>query len=542
MINGDKKYGTMCRRRLLKYTGMGLLVPLAGCSSEDPEDGNGGDGGNGDGGNSVTVTMGAHTGTLDPQDFTGSPARSIIFNSYEKLITLDFLGDGSPIPQLASGWDRLEDQLLRVNIREGVSWHNGDTFTPEDAAYSINRVSDPDVGMTTRREALNVDVAEVVDGEHAIDIHLTAPDPIIVQRLGYAGGVINKAWVEENGQEIGQIENGTGPYRLAEFEPDTIARFERLSNDEYWNGDVDLNVFPEELTYRASSEPSTRVSQMLAEESHIINGLPPEDVGRIEDAGHAGVRDVRTDRTMMLMMRYDVEPFSSLQFRQALNHAVDPETLIETVLGGYGAPTNQITPDTWFGHNPDLEENPPYPYDPDLAEQLIDESGYMDEEITIAVPQGRYMKDSEVGTAIAGQLDSLSNLSADVDIQPWSNHRERIAPELENAPPIHFFGFGSAPPDASIKIDRNFTTDALNSDFSIFSDDDIDAISEQAENTVDTDEREQILQEANRIVVEDKAACVPLYFQSALFGTNTDVVDFTPIPQEEIYWFSMELK
>ncbi len=497
----------------------------------------------------MIVTQGAHTGTMDPQDFTGSPARSIIFNAYDKLITLDFLGDGSPIPQLASGWDRIEDEVLRINIRDGITFHDGSEFTKEDAAYSINRVADPDVGMTTRRELLNVEGADVVDGENAIDLQLTAPDPIIVQRLGFAGGVINQDWAEENDQDIGQIENGTGPYRLVDFEPDVSVTFERLDPDEYWDPELEhqpavdqsLEAFPEELTYQASSEASTRISQLLAEESHIINGVLPEDMERINDSGHAEVRDVATDRTMMLMMKYDVEPFSSLQFRQALNHAIDKETLIETVLEGLGQVTHQVTPETWFGHDPGLLEEDMYPYDPGRAEELIEESGHAGSEITLAVPQGRYLKDSEVGQAIAGQLDSLSNLTVDVEIREWSSHRDLISPEYDPAPAFHFFGFGSAPNDASIKIDRNFTTGRLDSDFSIFSDPDIDALSEEAANTLDTGEREEILQEANRVVME-KAACVPIYFQAALFGTNTDVVDFTPIPKEEIYWFSMNMQ
>lgn len=519
---------------------------LAGCSGgEDP----GVNGGEGDGedvpedAEGLIITQGAHTGTMDPQDFTGSPGRSIIFNAYEKLITLDFLGDLEPVPQLASDWERIEDELLRIELRDDVQWHNGDNFTPEDAAFSLNRVADPDFDATTRRELLNVSEAEVVDGENAVDLHLTTADPIIVQRLAFSGGVVQQEWIEENDEEtILREANGTGPYQLTDFEPDIIATFERVDPEEYWDDETDLGAFPENITYIASGEPSTRINQLLAEESHIVEDLQPEDVGRVEEAEHAEIRDVETDRTMMLMMRYDVEPFSNLEFRQAMNHAVDREALVESVLEGYGEVTYQITPETWFGHNPDIEENPPYEYDPEQAEQLIEESGYAGEEIELAVPQGRYLKDSEVGQAIAGQIDSLPNITCNVTIRDWATHSDMISPALEEAPPFHFFGFGSAPADASIKIDRNFTCATLDSDFSVFCEEEIDELSEQAANTINEDEREEILQEANRVVVDDYAACVPMYFQSALYGVNTNVVDFTPIQQEEIYWFSMELQ
>lgn len=542
-MSGNGKRHGVSRRSLLKYGGVSAATLVAAGQTGALE----GRSSNAAGAavrqdeNEVIVTQGSHTGTLDPQDFTGAPARSIIFNAYEKLITLDFLGDNSPIPQLASDWERVEETRLRLFIREGVQWHNGDEFTPEDAAFSINRVADPEFDTTTRRELLNVEGAEVVEDERAIDLSLSNPDPIIVQRLGFAGGILQQSWTEENDQSyISRNVNGTGPYRLDEFEPDVRASFVRLDPDEYWNDDVDLSNFPERLTYISSGEASTRVNQLLANETHIIEDVQPEDIQRIENNDGTSIRDVTTDRTMMLMMRYDVEPFDSLEFRRAMNHAVDKSAIIDAILDGYGEVTHQVTPESWFGHNPGLLEEDPYPYDPQRAEQLIEESGHAGEQITLAVPQGRYLKDSEVGQAIAGQIDSLSNISVDVEIRSWSSHRDLIAPELEQKPAFHFFGFGSAPPDASIKIDRNFTCETLETDFSTFCDEDVDALSQQAENTTDQEERRQILAEANRVLIEEKAACVPIYFQAALYGVNTDVVDFTPIQQEEVYWFSMD--
>ena len=478
--------------------------------------------------------------TLDPQDFRGSFGRQVVLAPYEKLITFDWLGDGSLVPQLASDWERLEPELLRIYIREGVNWHNGDTLVPEDAAFTINRVSNPDVDITTRRELQNVDRAEVVEGEHAIDVHLTASDPVIVQRIASSGGVVQKSWIEENEQSfVAENANGTGPYRPVEFDSASHATFEKV--DDYWDDDFDLDPFPDRLVYQASEEASTRVSQLLTQEAHVIPAVNPEDAPRIENEDFATTIPGLTNRTMWLMMRQDLEPYSSLEFRRGLNHAVDKAALVETVMDGLGVPIHQVTPDSWFGAHPTLNEDPLYPYDPDRAEELIEASGHAGVEITLNYNTGRYLKGPEVAQAIVGMLDSLSNLSCTGQGFESSAFRDRIYPgNLEDKLPLTFWGSGSSPPDASTRIDRGFISDSLDSDFAVFSDPEIEELSDQAANTFDSEQRREYLEEANRLIME-KAAVVPLYQQGALYGANNAVVDFTPIPNEEIYWFSLEM-
>lgn len=530
------------RRSVLKYAALSALsISAAGCSQQDgTATVDTGDGNTDlDGGEEVIAAQPVPAQTLDPQDFRGSFARQVVLAPYEKLITFDWLGDGSLVPQLASDWSRPEPERLRIQIREGVQWHNGDTFKPEDAAFSINRVSNPDVGIATRRELQNVDSAEVVDGEHAIDVHLTAADPIIVQRIASSGGIVQKSWIQDNEQDyVANNANGTGPYRPVAFDLSSHATFEKV--DDYWDDEVNLDPHPDRITYQASEEASTRINQLLAEEAHIIPAVNPAERSRIDDADHATSVPALSNRTMWLLMRQDLEPYSSLKFRKALNHAVDKQALVESVMGGLGKPVHQVTPDKWFGAHPDLNEDPLYSYNTERAEQLIEESGHSGVEITVNYNTGRYLKGPEVAQAIVGMLDSLSNLSCTGEGWESSTFRDRIYPgKLEDKLPLTFWGSGSSPPDAATRIDRGFVSDSLDSDFAVFHDPEIDELSEQAANATDSEERKQLLQEANRLVME-KAACVPLYQQGALYGINNEVVQFEPIPNEEIYWFSMK--
>ncbi|TKX51971.1 peptide ABC transporter substrate-binding protein, partial [Halorubrum sp. SP3] len=109
----------------------------------------------------------------------------------------------------------------------------------------------------------------------------------------------------------------------------------------------------------------------LAEETDIVTNVPPNEVSRVNSSDVATINSVPSARIIFLQMRYDVEPFSSQQFRQAMNYAVDVESIIENVLNGFGNITGQPTLEGHVGYNPDID---PYPYDPDEAERLVEES------------------------------------------------------------------------------------------------------------------------------------------------------------------------
>ncbi|MDX1746938.1 MAG: ABC transporter substrate-binding protein, partial [Halobacteriales archaeon] len=330
-------------------------------------------------------------------------------------------------------------------------------------------------------------------------------------------------------------------YVVEEFEPEVRALFRRVDPGEHWNEAYDLTQFPTHLEFLASPEASTRTSQLLAGEVDLITGVIPEDMDRINNGSGVSVEAFPTDRTMMLMMRNDVAPFDSVEFRKAMNYATDASVIIETVLSGFGQQTAQVTPPSWNGDNPDLmatgDENP-YPFDLDRAEQLVEESGYAGAELELVGPNGRYMKDVEVLQALAGQISQLPNVDVEATALDQSTWRDQISPELEAKPAFGFFGFGSSPPDAAVKIGRNLTCGRRNSDFSTFCDERLDAMYDEAQAATEAEERRQILEEANRFLVEDLAACVPLYFQSHLYGVS-ERISFTGIPQEEVYWYAV---
>jgi len=281
------------------------------------------------------------------------------------------------------------------------------------------------------------------------------------------------------------------------------------------------------VTLNSSTESSTRVNRLLAEESDIVTNVPPQEVSRVENSDVASISAVPSTRIIFLQMRYDVEPFSSQSFRQAMNYAVDVESIIENILSGFGSITGQPTLDAFVGHNPDIE---PYPHDPAEAERLVEESGHAGAEITLQTPIGRYLADVEIAQAAASQIDSLSNVTCEVQQRDFASLVQDLTTgNIEDKPHFNLLGWGNGEFDASQTITPLLTTGAA---LTVLENDTVDQYMEDAANEADPEAREEILQEANAFL-NDLAPWVFMHQQFSVYGVSNRI-DWEPRADEMI--------
>ncbi len=425
-----------------------------------------------DSGDDVIINQSQMDSGLDPQDHRETPTDNIVMQAYEKLLDRD--REGGIVESLADDYSRQENGRVRFHIRDGVSFHSGDNLTPEDVAYSINRIVDPDTGglaSPQQDQLAGVTSAEVVDGERAVDVMSDGLNPIVFSLFASYGPIVNKSWIEANeGSYINQNMDGTGPFVLETYEQGVEVVFER--NDNYWRGAAEISS----LTVTSASESSTRVNSLLSDEADIIVNVPPQEVNRVEENDGTSIAAAPSTRVIFNAMRYDVEPFDSPEFRQAINYAIDLESIIENVLSTFGAATGQPTLEGFFGYNEELD---PYPYDPDRAEELIEASGYAGAEVTLETPVGRYLADVEIAQAIAEYVDDLSNVSASVEQRDFATLAGEVTDgDIETSPHWYLLGWGNTTFDASQTIIPLLTSDG---NLTSWSDDEFDRLVEEAQ-------------------------------------------------------------
>ena len=488
------------RRDLLKYAGAASVAVLAGCT----------DGGQQQSDVDVGVTMGQMDSGLDPQDHAETNTDIIVSQAYEGLMGRE--PDGTIIAALATEWERVEPGVARFTLRDGVSFHNGDELTAEDVRFSIRRIVFDDVGIASaqKNDLGAVDTVEAGDGE--VTVNFEGLNPIVFQLFATNGQVMQQSWVEENDRDfINRNMNGTGPFQLDSYDSGNEVVVERY--DGYWGGPAEV----ESVTLNASSESSTRVNRLLAEESDIVTNVPPQEVSRVEEDDVASINAVPSTRVIFLQMRYDVEPFTSQEFRQAMNYAVDNAGIIESVLNGFGTVSGQPTLEQFTGHNPDVE---PYPQDPERAEELVEESGFAGAEIELQTPIGRYLKDVEIAQAAASQIDSLSNVSCELNQREFSALVEDLTTgNIEDKPPFNLLGWGNGEFDAAQTIIPLLSSDGA---LTILENDEVDSAIQEAQNEADPQAREETLQELNAFL-HDLSPWVFMHQQFSVYGVSNNI-------------------
>ncbi|MFB6127173.1 MAG: ABC transporter substrate-binding protein [Halolamina sp.] len=425
-----------------------------------------------DSGDDVTITLSQMDTGLDPHDHRETPTDIIVLHAYEGLLARD--RQGSIIDMLATEYERIEPGRIRFTIRDGVSFHSGDSLTPEDVAFSINRIVDDEVGglVSSQSDQLaGVTGAEVVDGERAVDVMSDGINPVVFSLFASYCDIVNKSWIESNDTSyINQNVDGTGPFVLESYESETEVVYNR--NTDYWDEQAAVST----LTINSAGESSTRVNRLLSGESDIVVNVPPQEISRIRNNDGTSLSAVPSTRVLFNAMRYDAAPFDDVRFRRAMNYAVDLQSIVENVLQTFGDQTGQPTLEGFFGYNEELD---PYPYDPDRAEQLIEESGYAGAELTLHTPVGRYLKDVEIAQAVASQVDELSNVSAEVRQRDFSALVGEITTgNIEDKPPWYLIGWGNATFDASQTIIPLITSDGA---LTTFKNDRLDELISQAQ-------------------------------------------------------------
>ncbi|WP_458205558.1 ABC transporter substrate-binding protein [Haladaptatus sp. NG-SE-30] len=509
------------RRTYLKFAGSAAATAtIAGCTGGDG-DGNqnqnqtgttstttSSDGGGGKTPENfpVTITQGQMPTTLDPHDHRETTTDNVVLQVYEGLLARD--AKGKVINKLATNYERVEKGTVKFTIREGVKFHAGGTLKPEDVAYSINRIVKPKVGIESSQsdQLSGVTGAEVVDG--AVQVNSDGVNPIVFSLFASYCDIVQKSWVESNDNKIAKKMNGTGPFKLQNYQEDVQVVLSR--NENYWRDPAAVS----KLTFKAAKSSSTRVNQLINGETDIIVNVPPQDAGRVKSSKNSRLAAVPSTRIIYNAMRYDVKPFSSPKFRQAMNLAIDLPSIIKNVLSGFADQTGQPTLEGFTGYNSNVK---PYGKNKQKAERLVEESGNAGATIKLHTPVGRYLKDVEIAQAVAQQIDQLKNVNCSVQQRDFNALAKQLTDgNLKSSPKFYLIGWGNATFDASQTIIPLLTTDgALTS----YSNEQVDTLMKEAQNMPDGNKRNQKLKEVNKLL-HDQAPWIYLNQQYSVYGVS----------------------
>lgn len=323
--------------------------------------------------------------------------------------------DAELIPGLAESWSYSDDGLaLTFVLRDGVTFQDGEAFDAEVAKANLDRAITLE-GSTVAGELVNV--AEVVAQDATtLTLRLTEPDATLPAVLsGLAGMMISPAILDD--PDIDQHPVGAGMYQLTDWVQGASFRAERW--DGYWDPEA-AQLAAIEVQFMPDT--NARLNALTTGQIDMAP-VEPADVERAESSDGIEVYLNDTLRFVYLGLDLSVAPFDDLRVRQAIAHAIDRQALVDGVWLGYGTPSEQVWPDGYFPHVPELDER--YPYDPERARELLAEAGLEDgfSFEVICVPQPAAYQ--QLGEAVQAMLAEVG-----IDMQIRLTEASQLGPAV----------------------------------------------------------------------------------------------------------------
>jgi peptide/nickel transport system substrate-binding protein len=463
----------------------------------------------------IVISLSAEPATLENWNAYSLDGHPVLRNIFEALLNRD-PASNELVGELATAWDWTDDRTLRFTLREGVTFHDGSPFNAQVAADGLNYTWSAENAFDII-QFMGPQISAAVVDEKTIDVSTEEPDPILPARL-YFSPLPNMKQVQERPDSLPNEPNGTGPYQLVEW-----VRGDHISltaYPEWWgNGDPEAAFGQQsikDVQYVWRPESTVRAAQVTAGEAQIARFLAPEDCETTPVCLEAP-----SVETIFLRLDTMHPVMGDIRVREAIGLAVDRESLAEQIFGGGDVATQLVGPSA-VGYNEELK---PLPYDLDRAKQLVQEAAAdgvpVDMEITVAVRQGAYPRNEELGEYVANQLNEIG-LNAKTEVIEHAAYQEQYVMPYDEVPTdrgwIGTLGHGNEMMDVSQTFSGYYRCDG---GVSTFCDPEIDKMT--AESAVITgDERDAALAATTAAYME-RIPVIPIVHLPFFYGVSADL-------------------
>lgn len=314
----------------------------------------------------LRVAANVNPSTLDPVTGRSGGDHQFLYPLYDTLVQWD-PKTLEPRPGLARSWNYKDETTLVLEIRPGVTFHDGTPLDAEAVRFNLERA------RTDQKSNIKVDLSSVeaveASGPLAVTLKLKNPDRSLPQILSdRAGMMASPTAIKAAGGAIDRAPVGCGPWKFVRWDDGAIVVYERFPA--YWETGLPKVA---RLEQRIITEVNTGVRSVMAGENDIVVSVPAVQKPLLDRSGKVQVHARSTLYLHMVYIDFSKPPFNDVRVRRALNLAINRESFVKATLAGLAEPSTTVYPKDFWAHDPALAGL--LAYDPDRARALLKEAG-----------------------------------------------------------------------------------------------------------------------------------------------------------------------
>ena len=446
--------------------------------------------------------------SLDPARATDIYAYMVVNQIFDGLVQFD--NHLNPVPAIAGFWEASLDGLTwTFHLRKGVTFHHGREVTAADVVYSYTRLLDPALQSPAAglfkhirgAEAFRAGNATQVEGLRALDrytlqIVLKEPYAPFLSILAMANAkVVPREEVEKLGEQFGLRPVGSGPFTFLQWE-----RNQRIVLQAY-EAYHEERPFLDRLVFEVGKQDVESLSAFLKGE--FEESIVPSSEAEALQANprYRSYTRVRKPTLHLLYIGFNMnkEPFTHPKVRQAFNHAINKEAIVQDIRKGNSIVANGILPPGMPGYNPELMG---YAYNPHQAKKLLAEAGYPEGQGLPVIDLWYSSKEETALKELEAYQGYLAELGVRLEIHEVANWPTFKAILDEGKPLMFRLGWHSDIPDpdnfffpllfAQSKTNRTFYRNPR-----------LDQLLEKARRETDYQRRIEIYREVEQLALHD---------------------------------------
>lgn len=453
-----------------------------------------------------------------PNTITSDNSAIYLYPIYDTLVHMNV--DASPEPMLAESWELVASNVLELKLIQGWSFHDGTPFDAEAVKANLDYSKNVEGGFNNNALV----ILESVDVIDQYTVRLTAvvsAAPLVGIIGGIAGMMMSPAVLGVESERTTPT-GGSGAFRLVEYVPGQLARYERVAD--YWDPDsarvAEFRLFINNddnarLNFVITGEADStflRASMLAAAESEDLNIIRRPSLSSYNMGLNVGLKP----------------EFQDVRVRQAISMGIDRVGIGTGLLNGLLAPAHALYPEWYWAGSPEVTGDY-IPFDPEGARALLAEAGASDLSFTLyTVNTGVWPQIAEViqanmsdiGVTMAVIAQELPALSSGFRIEKTS---EAYLGEQK----------GAADPSvvtAEIVLSKGFLNPGG------FLNEDLERLHDEALEGDSPESRGPAYREMMEIYADVKAPMITIGHITTPFAARPNVQDL-PVPSDGTRWF-----